>query len=225
MRDPADCDDRRSTSAGAKFGPSTRPPCACESIGKRTAGTLSTGVFAPVCVTGQTGPDLPSMRPSGSNTMRHGALKSTTFVIVNGTFGSSFIVPALICTAADRGIRVRSSAAVKTFHVRRGPRRRQRQDGDTSSNGAVVPAATYVTVGPEFVRIVCPRLTLPCESNTIEPPLTMKSIRPFDVPAAIVEKSISGRPGYLTDAVAVCQPPHAKQPVSIKELTRENRSL
>jgi hypothetical protein len=73
-------------------------------------------------------------------------------------------------------------------------------EGETSSSGDVVPDASIAQDGPVLVVIRCPTKTVPLPSKANCPPVTLKSIRPVDVPAAIVEKSIRGAPGSLTTA-------------------------
>src|SRR5258708_10880806 len=87
------------------------PPCPWY----RTAGTFSTGVFAPCWVTSQAGPtfSVMSMRPAGRNAMRQGSLNVATSVIVNGRLGSGFCSPALICASAVADTSVTSSAAFR----------------------------------------------------------------------------------------------------------------
>src|SRR5262245_54485495 len=91
------------------------PPCPCH----RTGGTLSTGVFSPVCVTSHTGPtfSVMSMRPSGRNAMRQGSLNDATWVMVNGKLGSGFCSPALTWARAVADTRVRSSAAFANVFI------------------------------------------------------------------------------------------------------------
>src|SRR5207253_4943727 len=90
------------------------PPCPCQSI----AGTLSTGVFSPCCVTSHTGPtfSVTSMRPSGRNAMRQGSLKFAISVIVNGRV-VAFSAPALICAYAAADASVSSTAASRSFFM------------------------------------------------------------------------------------------------------------
>jgi len=45
--------------------------------------------------------------------------------------------------------------------------------------------------------------TVPVPSKAYDPPVTLKSIRPADVPAARGEKSINGTPGSVTAAAAL----------------------
>src|SRR5665213_3423966 len=77
------------------------PPCPWAN----TAGTFDTAVFAPCCVTSQSGPtfSVMSMRPSGRNAMRHGKLNVVTWLTVNGRLDSGVFSPALTwaCTATD----------------------------------------------------------------------------------------------------------------------------
>src|SRR5215471_10270709 len=87
------------------------PPCPCQ----RTGGTLSTGVFPPCGVTSQTGPtfSVMSIRPSGRNAMRHGRLNVATWVMVNGSSGSGFKEPALVCVQAGADASKDNSTALK----------------------------------------------------------------------------------------------------------------
>jgi len=72
---------------------------------------------------------------------------------------------------------------------------------ETSSSGDVVPEASKTIDGPVLVVVRGPRETVPLPSKENDPPVILKSIRPVEVPAAIVEKSISGAPESLNAAV------------------------
>src|SRR3954463_8895661 len=134
------------------------PPCPwC-----RTAGTFAMGVFSPCWVTSQTGPtfSVTSMRPSGRNATRHGRLNVATCVMVNGTLGSGFRSPALICASARVETRASSSAVgnfVIDFRLRFRPDRAYAIYRSCASVGASGASGEVKMERPALPAFTCSR--------------------------------------------------------------------